>query len=91
MTRTKRAVVGALAGAFLALSFGPLDMRSGPQTASQDPPPQEVQKPSYDYMSGLLSRSTHPLGLKEDPAARRMLGQGPVAWAIRAGARHVLD
>jgi hypothetical protein len=91
VTRTKRAVVGALAGAFLALSAGPLDMRSGPKTASQDPPPQEVQKPSYDYMSTFLSRSTHPLGLKEDPAARRMLSQGPVAWAIRAGARHVLD
>ncbi|OGD11552.1 MAG: hypothetical protein A2W20_04710 [Candidatus Aminicenantes bacterium RBG_16_66_30] len=91
MTRTKRTVVGTLAGAFLALSFGLLDMRSGPQTSAQDPPPQEVQKPSYDYMSGLLSRNTRPLGLKEDPAARRMLGQGPVAWAIRAGSRHVLD
>ncbi len=42
-------------------------------------------------MTGFLSRSTHPLGLKDDPAARRMLGQGPVAWAIRAGSRHVLD
>jgi len=91
VTRTKRTVVGTLAGAFLALSFGLLDMRSGPQTSTPDPPPQEVQKPSYDYMSGLLSRNTRPLGLKEDPAARRMLGQGPVAWAIRAGSRHVLD
>jgi hypothetical protein len=87
----KRAVVGALAGAFLALSFGPLDMRSGPQTTSQDPPPQEVQKPSYDYMSNILSRSTKPLGLKEDPAVRRMLGQGAIAWSVRAGSRHVLD
>jgi hypothetical protein len=80
-----------LAGAFLALSFGLLDMSSGPRTSAQDPPPQEAQKPSYDYMSGLLSRNTRPLGLKEDPAARRMLGQGPVAWAVRAGSRHVLD
>jgi hypothetical protein len=42
-------------------------------------------------MDNLLSRSTNPLGLKDDPAARRMIGQGPVAWAIRAGSRHVLD
>jgi hypothetical protein len=42
-------------------------------------------------MDGFLSRSTHPLGLKDDPAARRMFSQGPVAWAIRAGTRQVLD
>jgi hypothetical protein len=91
VTRTKRAVVGALAGAFLALTLGPRDMRSGPQTDPPDPPPQGVQRPSHNYMGDILSRSTKPLGLKEDPAARRMLGQGSVAWAIRAGSRHVLD
>lgn len=71
-------------------------MRPGPRAAAQDrpaqdPPPQEVRKPSYDYMSTFLSRGTHPLGIKEDPAARRMLGQGSVPWAVRAGSRHVLD
>jgi hypothetical protein len=87
----KRVVIGVLAGAFLGLTLGPARLRPGAQTTSQEPPPQDVQKPNYDYMSNFLSRSTHPLGLKEDPAARRMLGQGPVAWAIRAGSRHVLD
>jgi hypothetical protein len=53
--------------------------------------PQEVQKPKYDYMSGILSRSTQPLGLKENPAMKKLLDQGPVMWAIRAGSRHVLD
>lgn len=91
MTRSKRAFLGALAGVFLGLSLGPAALRPGAQAAAQEPPPQEIQKPNYDYMSGLLSRSTRPLGLKEDPAARRMLGQGAVPWAIRAGSRHVLD
>ncbi len=57
----------------------------------QENPPQEVQRPKYDYMSTFLSRSTRPLGLKDDPAARKMLGQGPVNWAIRAGQRNILD
>jgi hypothetical protein len=82
--------MGALAGALLTLTLGRPALRPGPQETPPAPPPQEVQKPNYDYMSTLY-RSTHPLGLKEDPAARRMLGQGPVAWAIRAGSRHVLD
>ncbi len=83
--------MGALAGAVFGLLIGPQAIPTGAQTTAQEPPPREVQKPSYDYMSGFLSRSTNPLGLKDDPAARRMLGQGPVAWAIRAGSRHVLD
>jgi hypothetical protein len=83
--------MGTLAGALLALILVRPILRPGPQATTPVPPPQEVQKPNYDYMSTFLSRSTHPLGLKEDPAARRMLGQGPVAWAIRAGSRHVLD
>lgn len=87
-----RVFAGAAAGLVFGLLFAPGVMRTGTQTAGQEtPPPREVQKPSYDYMSGFLSRTTHPLGLKDDPAARRMLGQGPVAWAIRSGSRHVLD
>lgn len=80
-----------LAAIAFSLLLGARTGTPGPQTTAQEPPPREVQKPSYDYMSGFLSRSTHPLGLKDDPATRRMLGQGPVAWAIRAGTRHVLD
>ncbi|OGD14632.1 MAG: hypothetical protein A2V76_08390 [Candidatus Aminicenantes bacterium RBG_16_63_14] len=91
MTNTKKALSGALAGAIFGLFLGSPAMRPGSRTAAQEPPPQEVQKPNYDYMSGFLSRSTNPLGLKDDPAARRMLGQGSVPWAIRAGSRHVLD
>jgi hypothetical protein len=91
VTRKKRAVRGALAGIIIGLALGPAGLRPGSQTAPQEPPPKEVPKPNYDYMSNILSRSTHPLGLKEDPAARRMLSQGAVSWAIRAGSRHVLD
>jgi hypothetical protein len=53
--------------------------------------PQEIQKPKYDYMSTFLSRSTQPLGLKEDPTVKKLLDQGAVKWAIRAGSRHALD
>ncbi len=91
MTRTGRALSGALAGAALVLLFGSRAASPGPAPAAQEPPPQEVQKPSYDYMSTFLSRSTNPLGIKEDPAARRVLSQGPVPWAVRAGSRHILD
>ena len=87
-----RRMLGWGAGiAVVVLFLAPLAARPGSQTAGQEPPPREVQKPSYDYMSGFLSRSAHPLGLKDDPVARRIMSQGPVAWAIRAGSRHVLD
>lgn len=91
MTRKGRIIWGTLAAAGLGLLLGPQTMRPGSQTTAQDPPPREVQKPSYNYMDSFLSRSANPLGLKDDPAARRMLGQGPVAWSVRAGSRHVLD
>lgn len=90
MTKAKRVFSGVLSAIALTLLLGPQTISPG-QTTPQEPPPQKVQKPSYDYMDNFLSRSTHPLGLKDDPAARRMLSQGPVAWAIRAGSRHVLD
>jgi len=91
VTKANRVLRIGLAGAVFGLLLGPQAMRPGPQATGQEPPPREVQKPSYDYMDGFLSRSTRPLGLKDDPAVRRMLGQGPVAWAIRSGSRHVLD
>jgi hypothetical protein len=89
--RTTRAISGALAGAVFGLFLAAPAMRPGSSQAGQELPPQEVRKPSYDYMGSFLSRSTRPLGLKEDPAVRRMLGQGSVPWAIRAGSRHILD
>lgn len=91
MTRTEKAVWGALAGATLVLLVGSRPASPGLAPAAQEPPTQEVQKPNYDYMSTFLSRSTNPLGIKEDPAARRMLNQGSVPWAVRAGSRHILD
>ena len=79
-------------GAILCLILASSAVRPvEPQQTPQETPPQDVQKPNYDYMSTLLSRSTRPLGLREDPAVRRMLGQGSVPWAIRAGSRHILD
>ncbi len=87
----KKALTGVAAAALLVVALGPSAARPVVQESSQESPPQEVQKPNYDYMSSFLSRSTNPLGLKEDPAARRMLAQGAVPWAIRAGSRHVLD
>jgi len=56
--------------------------------------PQEAypgQKPKYDYMSTYWSRNTKPLGLKEDKALQKLLKQPSIIWAIRAGARHILD
>jgi len=91
VTKTQKVLSGVLAGALFGLLLGPRSMRPGSQTAGQEPPPREVQRPTHNYMDGFLSRNTRPLGLKDDPAARRMLGQGPVAWAIRSGSRHILD
>ena len=91
MRKAARIVPGALAGAVFSLFLASSAVPPESQQAAQEPPPQEVQKPSYDYMSTFLSRSTRPLGLREDPAVRRMLGQGSVPWAIRAGSRHILD
>jgi hypothetical protein len=42
-------------------------------------------------MSGFRSRSTRPLGLKENPVLKKMLDQGAIRWAIRAGARNLMD
>lgn len=61
---------------------------------SQSPLPQENninQKPKYDYMSTFLSRNTKPLGLKEDKTLQKLLKQPSFVWAIRSGAKHILD
>jgi hypothetical protein len=51
----------------------------------------EPVKRQADYMSDFLSRNTKPLGLKEDPRLEKLLKQPAIDWAIRAGARHILD
>lgn len=89
--RARRVLSGALAVAAFGLLAWPQAANPGRPSTSQETPPREYQKPSNDYMNGFLSRSTHPLGLKDDPAVRRMLNQGPMAWAVRSGSRHVLD
>lgn len=61
------------------------------QTPPDQVPPQEVQKPKLDYMSTFLSRTTSPLGLKEDEELRRLLKQPKITWALRAGIRHILN
>jgi len=87
-------VVIVVAG-ILSLSVIPVVTKPFPRlwasSGGQQASPQEVQKPKYDYMSTFLSRSTQPLGLKEDPALKKLLGQGPVKWSVRAGSRHALD
>jgi hypothetical protein len=59
------------------------------------PPPGDQQvpvaKPATDYMSTFLSRSTRPLGLKEDLLARKLLQQRSTKWAERAGLRHIFN
>jgi hypothetical protein len=71
--------------------ISPLPLRASTSTG-QETGSQEVQKPKYDYMNNfLLSRSTRPLGLREDPDLRKRLNQGAVRWAIRAGSRQLLD
>jgi hypothetical protein len=67
--------------------------KTEPEPVPPEPAPQEipVQKPRYDYMDGVLSRSTSPLGLKEDLLARELLQQSRTKWAVRAGLRHVFD
>lgn len=92
MRGKKRAARGVLVGAAMGFLLASTGVRPWPQEAAREqPPPQDVRKPGYDYMSTFLSRNTKPMSLKEDPAVKRMLGQGSVNWAIRAGARHVLD
>jgi len=60
-------------------------------SSPQDIPPVEIPKPTYDYMSSFLARSTQPLGLKDAPEVRRLLEQKACKWAIRSGKRHILN
>ena len=94
MLEMRRSAVFLAGALLLGVSCALLVASSGrpaQEPAGQDPPPQEIQRPRYDYMSTFLSRSTRPLGLQEDPTARKLLHQGAVKWAIRAGSRHILN
>jgi hypothetical protein len=55
--------------------------------------PQEYppKRPISDYLSSFLSRSTQPLGLKEDQKLRQLLYQSTIKWVIRANPRHLLN
>jgi len=46
---------------------------------------------SNNYMDNFLLRDTKPLGLKGDRRLEKLLRQPAIKWAIRAGARHILD
>ncbi|MDD8031671.1 MAG: hypothetical protein PHQ25_06680 [Acidobacteriota bacterium] len=79
---------------FLSLAFA--QQIISPQERNIQTPPdqdisQQVQKPKLDYMSTFLSRTTSPLGLKEDEELRRLLKQSKTHWALRAGIRHILN
>ncbi|MBC7364566.1 MAG: hypothetical protein H5U07_08535 [Candidatus Aminicenantes bacterium] len=84
----------------IILALQALTQETSPQKQKPEPqevvspeqtPPQEVQKPKLDYMSTFLSRSTAPLGLKEDKETTRLLRQSKAKWAVRAGYRHILN
>lgn len=81
-----------LIASFLALAQ---ETRPRDEKTVQTPPdqtlPQEVQKPRLDYMSTFLSRTTSPLGLKEDQELRQFLRQSRAKWAVRASLRHILN
>lgn len=72
----------------------PSTLSSKGLSLTKDPAyPQNVpeKKPKYDYMSTILSRNARTLGLKMDPMLEKLLKQPSIKWAIRAGAKHVLD
>lgn len=58
------------------------------QLSSQEYP---SKKQISDYLSSFLSRSTQPLGLKEDQRLRQLMYQGPAKWVVRASSRHLLN
>lgn len=75
----------------LILVFPAVIKTDSPGKTLSDPQEIPVKKPKYDYMSTFLSRSTNPLGLKEDLMLKKLLLQPRAKWAIRAGVKHILD
>ena len=97
LKNVKARILACCCGLVLLSTVFPAPLRYPLQTESPTqeptPTPQDipVRKPKYDYMSTFLSRSTKPLGLKEDLILKKLLKQSRAKWAIRAGARHILD
>jgi len=91
----KKISLGVAFFLFMALVFTPPSTLSSKGVSlTKDPAfPQNVpeKKPKYDYMSTILSRNARTLGLKMDPMLEKLLKQPSIKWAIRAGAKHVLD
>jgi hypothetical protein len=81
--RLERAFLAILVGLFI---FQLASFRG--QLSSQEYP---AKRQISDYLSSFLSRSTQPLGLKEDQKLRQLLYQAPVKWVIRASPRHILN
>jgi len=90
MKREAGVAFGLVLFSLLAAPLGFLPARPLRGSTAREAAPQDVKPPKYDYMSTVLSRSTRPLGLREDPELKKMLDQGAVRWAIRAGFRHIL-
>jgi len=62
-----------------------------PETVPAPPEEYPAKQPKYDYMSSFFSRSTKPLGLKEDQALKKLLRQRGIIWAVRTRIGHILD
>lgn len=83
-------IVAIVAGALLVYSLDTIASNHGSSLSSgQDA--QDTKKQKYDYMSTFLSRDTNPLGLKENVALKKLLGQSSIKWAIRSSRRHILN
>lgn len=91
----KKITLGIVIFFFMALVFAPPSTHSSKGVSLSKNPayPQNVpeKKPKYDYMSTILSRNARTLGLKMEPMLEKLLKQPGIKWAIRAGAKHVLD
>ena len=91
----KKITLGIVFFFFMALVFTPPRILSSKGVSLTKNPayPQNVpeKKPKNDYMSTILSRNARTLGLKIDPVLEKLLRQPGIKWAIRAGAKHVLD
>jgi hypothetical protein len=69
----------------------PVKTNPPPETVPAPPEEFPAKQPKYDYMSSFFSRSTKPLGLKEDLALKKLLRQRGIVWAVRTKIRHILD
>jgi hypothetical protein len=95
----KTLLMGMMIILLIPLVFFPNQQESPPPSKPTQPPetlpapPQEfpAKKSKFNYMNSFYSRNTKPLGLKEDQALKKLLGQKSIIWAIRTEIRHILD